>query len=208
MSKMEKSHCFSKNDIAQMEQRYRANFINSLSGYKSAFLVATKGIANTNLAIFNSIFHLGANPSLLGMVSRPNSVPRHTLENMRTHNQFTLNHVETSFLKQAHQTSARYEREQSEFLTTGLAEEYLADFPAPYVKQSQFKVGMKYIREIFVPENETIIILAEVEQVHIDKNFIQSDGYIDFSSLPLVVAASLDGYAKPEFIQRLPYAKT
>jgi flavin reductase (DIM6/NTAB) family NADH-FMN oxidoreductase RutF len=204
---MENSQYFSKNDIAQMEQRYRANFINSLSGYKSAFLVATKGEQNSNLAIFNSIFHLGANPSLLGMVSRPNSVPRHTLENMRAHQYFTLNHVETSFLKQAHQTSARYERDQSEFMATGLAEEYLAEFSAPFVKQAQFKLGMKYVREIYVPENETIIVIAEVEQVHIDKKLIQADGYIDLSTLPLVVAASLDGYAKAEFIQRLPYAK-
>jgi len=204
---MENYHYFSKNDINQMEQRYRANFINSLSGYKSAFLVGTQGESNSNLAIFNSIFHLGANPSLLGMVSRPNSVPRHTLENMRLNKYFTLNHVESSFFKQAHQTSARYEKDQSEFHATGLVEEYLADFTAPFVKQAHLKVGMRYVREIFIPENETIIILAEVEQVHITGNLVENDGYIDFSSLPLVVASSLDGYAQPQFIQRLPYAK-
>ena len=111
---MENTHFFSKNDIESFEQRYRANFINSLSGYKSAYLVGTQGKDNSNLAIFNSVFHIGANPALIGMISRPNSVPRHTLENIRLNKFYTLNHVETSFLKQAHQTSARYESYQSE----------------------------------------------------------------------------------------------
>ena len=52
-------------EIIEMESRYRAHFINSLSGFKSANLVATvdkKGLEN--LSIVSSCFHLGADPAL------------------------------------------------------------------------------------------------------------------------------------------------
>ncbi|MGS0728486.1 flavin oxidoreductase, partial [Shewanella sp. 0m-11] len=67
-------------DIEQMEQRVRARLINSLSGFKSANLVATiSEDGHNNVAIISSCFHLGASPALMGMVIRPDSVPRDTL---------------------------------------------------------------------------------------------------------------------------------
>ena len=58
---------FSSTDISQMEQRFRASFINSLGGFKSVVLVGTANESGeTNLAIFNSLFHIGANPPLCG----------------------------------------------------------------------------------------------------------------------------------------------
>ena len=95
--------------ILKLEKRFRTNLINSLSGFKAANLVATINTAGlTNMAIFSSAVHIGANPPLLGLVSRPHSVPRHTLENIMATEQFTINHVNSMIYKQAHQTSARY----------------------------------------------------------------------------------------------------
>jgi len=69
--------------IATMEKGYRTNFINSLSGFKSLNMVGTiNPEGKTNLAVFSQVFHLGANPALMGMIVRPDSVPRHTLTNM------------------------------------------------------------------------------------------------------------------------------
>ncbi len=57
---------FEKEAINGLETRYKNNLINSVSGYKSANLIATKSRAGTtNLAVFNSIVHLGSNPALL-----------------------------------------------------------------------------------------------------------------------------------------------
>ncbi|MCJ8275234.1 MAG: flavin reductase family protein, partial [Bdellovibrionales bacterium] len=48
--------------------------VNSLSGFKSANLVGTQSKdGQTNLAMFSSFFHLGANPPLMGFVLRPHS---------------------------------------------------------------------------------------------------------------------------------------
>ena len=56
---------FKKEDLEQLEQHYRRTFVNSLAGFRQAILVGTiSSEGNTNLAIFNSLIHLGANPSL------------------------------------------------------------------------------------------------------------------------------------------------
>ncbi|MFN6039875.1 MAG: flavin oxidoreductase, partial [Bacteroidota bacterium] len=74
---------FNLQDILSFEQRYRATFINSIGGFKSVALIGTKNSSGqTNLAIFNSLVHIGANPPLLGFIVRPDSVERHTLENI------------------------------------------------------------------------------------------------------------------------------
>src|SRR3990167_5861750 len=94
--------------LNQMDKRFRATFINSLPGYKCLQLVGTLNEnGHSNLGIFNSIFHLGAAPALLGMVLRPDSVEHDTLKNIKKSGFYTFNNVLSSFFEKAHQTSAR-----------------------------------------------------------------------------------------------------
>ena len=52
-----------KEDLENYPNRYRATLINSLSGIKTAVLVGTQSKEGvTNLAIFNSLIHIGAKP--------------------------------------------------------------------------------------------------------------------------------------------------
>ena len=70
-------------DLNNFEKQERVHFINSLGGFKSVSLVGTsdeKG--NSNLAIFSSFFHIGANPPLIGMIFRPSPPERDTLKNI------------------------------------------------------------------------------------------------------------------------------
>ena len=72
-----------KQDIESLENRYRGLFINALSGMKAAHLIGTCDQHDrSNLAIFTSVFHIGSHPPLLGIITRPHSVARHTLENI------------------------------------------------------------------------------------------------------------------------------
>ena len=113
------------NDIAGLEDRYRAVFINSLGGFKSVVLVGTENNEHkTNLAIFSSLFHIGSNPPVYGMIIRPDKVYRHTLENIIQTGYYAINHLNEQIYKQGHQTSARYDREISEFEVTFLETEY------------------------------------------------------------------------------------
>ncbi|MEL7044790.1 MAG: flavin reductase, partial [Pseudomonadota bacterium] len=90
--------------------------VNSLSGFKTAALVGTRSRdGQTNLAIMNSTTHIGARPPLLGLIFRPDTVARHTLENIRATGVYTISHVPEARIEAAHQTSARYSRDCSEF---------------------------------------------------------------------------------------------
>ena len=79
--------------LAQLPSRQRATLINNLCGLRSANLIATRGKATTNLAIFNSVIHLGSDPALIGIVFRPLTVERHTYDNIKEFKAFTVNAV-------------------------------------------------------------------------------------------------------------------
>nr|WP_087020260.1 flavin reductase [Thaumasiovibrio subtropicus] len=200
--------------LEQFEQRYRARFINSLSGFKSANLIGTcddKG--QTNLAIVSSVFHLGANPPLMGFISRPptagnaSHVERHTLSNLIESGFFTLNSVSIPMTKAAHQTSARYPQTTSEFDVTGLTAAFLNRFPAPFVEESPIKIGLEVREHHHLSINNTVLIIGEIKEVHLPTAAIQPDGFVDIEDLGLVTISGLDSYHLTERMMRLSYAK-
>ncbi|MGS2716590.1 flavin reductase family protein [Eionea flava] len=198
---------FDKNDIHSMPQRYRANFINSLSGFKSANLVGTVNAKQqTNLSIISSAFHIGADPALMGFISRPHSVDRHTLENLIETGYYTLNHVHTGIIDEAHQTSARYERDESEFTETGLNELWHDGFSAPFVNESFVRIGLAY-KEHHTLVNNTVMVLGEIILVDLPKGSIKDDGLVDMTMTNTVAVSGLDSYHSPKKVKRLGYAK-
>ncbi len=199
---------FSLTDILNFDQRYRATFINSLGGFKSLALIGTANAnGQTNLAVFNSLFHLGANPPMFGFIVRPDSVDRHTLTNIISTNEFTVNHVSESFYKQAHQTSARYGNDTSEFEATGLTPEYKQDCKAPFVKESTVQIAAELIRKIEIIENGTVLIIAQIKAVSVPENCLANDGYIDVEKAGTITCVGLDSYHSTTKIARLAYAK-
>ncbi len=199
---------FSTIDIQNMEQRYRARFINSLSGFKSVGLVGTvdsKGL--DNLAIFSSAFHLGADPALLGLIVRPDSVPRHTLSNILDVGEYSFNHIHKSFIKKAHQCSARYDKLESEFDMVGLNREYKNGMKAPFVKESQLKLYLKYREHHELKINGTILIIGEVLYVKFSEDYLREDGSIDIEKAQSVTTSGLDTYHSTSQVMRLSYAK-
>ncbi|TMP35829.1 flavin reductase family protein [Pseudoalteromonas rubra] len=197
-----------REDIANMQERERARLINSLSGFKSANLVGTQDAqGNPNLAIVSSVFHIGANPPLIGMIIRPDTVPRDTLSNLKATGFYTLNHVNTDIWQQAHQTSARYAPGVSEFTQVGLDTQHEAGIAAPYVAQSQLKFALA-LREVQKLEiNGTILVIGEVMDIQLPQESIKADGYIDIESLNTVAISGLDSYHKTQRLGRLSYAK-
>jgi flavin reductase (DIM6/NTAB) family NADH-FMN oxidoreductase RutF len=194
--------------IKQYESQYRARLINSLSGFKSANLVGTindKGV--TNLSIISSVFHIGASPALVGLIIRPHSVPRHTFENILQTKRYTINHVSADFWQQAHQTSARYAQEQSEFKAVGLNEEYLAGCSAPFVRQSKLKYALELREVVHLAINGTELVIGEVTDIMVDQQAVRKDGYIDIESLETITLSGLDSYHTSQRLARLAYAK-
>lgn len=196
-------------DLEQLDQRYRANLINSLGGFKNAVLIGSLSKAgNENLAIFNSLFHIGANPALCGIVVRPNDEKQNTLGNIIATGQYTINHVKIDFYKQAHQTSAKYAEGESEFKKVGLTSEYRNDIQAPFVKESNVKFACKLLQKIDIEMNGTFIIIGEIVKVIVPDDVINSDGNINLELAQSVCVGGLETYYSTEKLAQLAYAKT
>ena len=136
---------FSKQDILNISRIKRLNLVNSITGIKPGNLIGTiSKDGHSNLAIFSSVIHLGSNPALIGFITRPDKlVKRDTLENILETNYYTINHIHQDFIEQSHKTSGKYKKDVSEFKMCDLTEDYLFDFPAPFLKESKIKMGLK-----------------------------------------------------------------
>ena len=197
-------------DIAAMDKFYRTQLINSLSGYKSANLIATVDAqGQTNLAIFSSAVHLGADPPLMGLISRPYApdVFRHSLDNMKAQGQFTMNAVHEGIYQQAHQTSARYPKAVSEFEACGLTPFYYPGFAAPAVAEAKLRIGLRFLEAKPIEQNGTFLIIGQIEWINLPAQALAEDGHILHEALQTLAITGLDSYHKPQLLQRLPRAK-
>lgn len=195
-------------DIRNLEKFYRANLINSISGYKSANLIGTiSRDGKTNLAVFSSVVHLGSDPALLGMIVRPATVPRHTYENIMETKVYTINHIHESFVEKAHFTSAKFERDVSEFETCKLTPEYLEGFAAPFVQESQVKIGMALLEEVPIAHNGTILMIGKVEHVLLPQEIIAEDGQAQLEKVKDVCISGLESYNSVSALKKFTYAR-
>ncbi|MEN9400382.1 MAG: hypothetical protein RL632_1485 [Bacteroidota bacterium] len=195
-------------EIGAFEQRYRTTFVNSLAGFRQVVLVGTKSADGiSNLAIFNSLMHIGAHPPLYGILNRPDSVQRDTLQNILETKEYTLNFIRATDFEKAHQTSARYEKDVSEFAEVGFEEHYLDGCSAPFVKVAVVKIAMKLEEIIPIPLNCTQLIVGSISQVALNDGMLGKDGFVSLSEQEVLLCQGLDAYFTASSIGRLPYAK-
>lgn len=198
----------SRQDIDDMERLYRVNFINSLTGFKSLNLIGTSNDSGLlNLAIFNTLFHLGSNPPVFGVMFRPTAVPRHTLSNILDIGHYTINHIHKDIIGEAHKTSGKFEIDESEFDQVNLNAEYIHNLKAPYVEEAKIKFGLQFVEKLEIKINRTIIVVGEIIDVHIDEKLIKSDGFIDIEAAGTVVGSGCDAYYQTSKLKRYKYYK-
>lgn len=196
-----------KEQLKDYDSRYRGKLVNSLAGIKQAFLIGSKskdGISN--LAIFNSLIHIGANPPLWGFICRPDVVKRDTLSNILETSFYTINYLRIDDAEKAHQTSAKYDSTISEFEACGFEECYQNDFCAPFVADSPIKIGLKLQQKMDITINNTIMVIGSIEYIELEEKYISSDGFVDLEKANTLSCSGLDAYYKAQLIQRLSYA--
>ncbi|MFU8764528.1 MAG: flavin reductase family protein [Haliea sp.] len=199
---------FDRNAISALESRYRAALINSLSGFKPANLVGTADrTGQTNLAIISSVVHLGSQPPLLALIIRPSPVERHTLENILDTGCYTINHISDGFIAAAHQTAARYPREQSEFGATGLSEAWIEGFAAPFVEEASIRMGLELREHQQLEINDTHFLIGEIVLADVPDACLGADGSLDICAAGTVAISGLDSYYATRRLRRMAYAK-
>lgn len=193
-------------DIQQYDKHYRTHLINSLTGFKSVALIGTVNQeGDTNLAIFSQIVHVGANPPLIGVLFRPHTVVRHSLENILSVQHFTINHIPASHAQNAHHTSARWEG--SEFEACGFSPEYSQIIKAPYVKESNVQLGCEFVERQNIQANGTVFIVGEIKEIRLVDSVLKEDGFVDLETAGSITCSGLDSYHTTNRIGRYAYAK-
>ncbi|MCA6073704.1 flavin reductase family protein [Fulvivirga sedimenti] len=194
--------------ILDMDDMFRRYFMNTAEGFKNAALLGTANSDGlTNLAIFNSVVHIGASPPLIGFIHRPVTVPKQTFTNIQQTGSFTINLITKGIYKKAHQTSARYAPDISEFEATDLQAEFGRKVKAPYVAESPVRFGMSLEEIIPIRSNGTYLVIGKVQEMFIRKDLIADDGNVELHKADIIAVSGLDNYYLPELIERLPYAK-
>lgn len=199
---------FTTAELLELPRRYRANLINCLAGFKSVNLIGTQNeTGQTNLAIFNSVVHIGANPPLMGFILRPTTVARHTYQNIQSTGHYTINSVSKAMMAQAHQTSAKYEVGQSEFEHCGFSSKYLEGFSAPFVTESAVQIGLQFEEEHYIKANDTRLVIGRIQHLRLPSGHIAESGHLDLEQLDSIAMTALDTYFTPTFLARMAYAQ-
>ena len=199
---------FTRIDIDKMSKIFRLNLINSITGYKSANLIGTKtDYKINNVAVFSSVTHLGSDPPLIGFITRPENGNRNTYNNILKNKIFTINHIVKNQIISAHQSSAKYPKNVSEFDKTDLKVEFKNNFDAPFVKDSPVQIGCSFVNKYFIKENKTTLMIGKIEMLFIDEKLLLEDGFVQLDKEDIVTVNGIDGYALPKLIKRIPYAR-
>jgi flavin reductase (DIM6/NTAB) family NADH-FMN oxidoreductase RutF len=193
--------------ISDWDRFKRANFVNSLSGFRPVSLIATmndEGVSN--LGVFSNIVHLGADPALIAFINRPREAAPHTLRNIEIRGKYTINHIHPDFVEKAHQCSAKYPDGVNEFHEVGLTPDYKDDFNIPYVAESRVQMGME-LSEIIPLKNGTFLVVGNLLQAYVSEDALGNDGFINLAKTDSLVSLGLDGYYQVNPLQRYTYAK-
>ncbi|WP_434037524.1 flavin reductase family protein [Formosa sp. 4Alg 33] len=198
---------YSKKDIENLDRVTRLKIINSVTGIKPANLIGTiNNNGQTNLAIFSSVVHLGSDPALLGFITRPQTEDvGHTIRNIQENQVYTINHIHPEFIKNAHYTSGKFESEISEFDRCHLTEDYIHNFKAPFVKESHFKMGLRF-KETLNISNGTTLVVGEIEQLILPDHALLN-GDIDLEATNSVGISGLNSYYSLKKIDSYPYVR-
>ncbi len=193
---MNKKIEFDNKNILNLDKNFRIDLINSITGVKSVNLIST--ISNekiTNLAIFSSIVHIGSNPPLIGFILRPETRRlSDTMQNIKNNKYFTINSINPSILKKAHQTSQKIDSSISEFDYFEIEKEYINNISVPFVKDSLIKIGLNFKQRIEININNTSLIIGEIDYININENILDNYGRVNIEKASLVSVSGLDMY--------------
>ena len=200
---------FTKSAIKDLNKVKRLNIINSVTGIKPGNLIGTINKEKiTNLAIFSSVIHLGSNPALLGFILRPQErARRDTYNNILENGSYSINHLPETLTINGHYTSAKFHKDQSEFDYCKFTEWYADEFQAPFVKESNLNIGLKFQESVPINANNTLMIIGSVEHIFVKEDAISKEGYIDLEKLKSTGIGGLNSYYSLKKISSYPYAR-
>jgi flavin reductase (DIM6/NTAB) family NADH-FMN oxidoreductase RutF len=112
--------------------------------------------------------------------------------------------VLAEILGQAHQCSARYPAETSEFSAVGLHENFHSGVLAPFVEESRIRYALD-LEDI--KANNTNLIIGRVQLIELPNGALDHDGGISLAESGTLASTALDTYFSISKVAQLKYAK-
>jgi hypothetical protein len=110
-------------------------------------------------------------------------------------------------MAQAHQTSARYPADQSEFDACRFTPQYETGIHAPFVGESEVRIGLSFEEEILIKQTQTILLIGKIVFLNLPDSIVENDGYVSLQKAGLILCSGLDAYHTASAPMRFPYAK-
>ena len=75
------------------------------------------------------------------------------------------------------------------------------------LKHQKSNWDVNYLNQYEIKENNTLLMVAEINDIFADEAIIQDDGWLNLEIAKSVTVNGLDGYALPTLVDRFEYAK-
>lgn len=197
-----------REQILDLDKRYRTALINSLSGVRTAFIGITGEHEQWNATTLSNITHVGAHPAQLSVLFRPPSTNSHTLKNYRNFGIMTLICMPFNKCDTVHEVSVNAPKDIFEL---ELLDEPVQNFEGwrhPIPKDFIYAIEIEYVEE-FTLNNQCIYTVGSINQlIWSEKLQINDQGQILFQESP-VLAIGLQHYTSIHTEgKHPPYPKT
>ena len=89
-----------------------------------------------------------------------------------------------------------------------MTEQWLEDFPVPFVKESAIKIGLSFEEELLIKSaNDNILIVGKIQKVILAEEALAEDGNILLENIETTGVAGLDSYFEINKIGRFEFAR-
>jgi flavin reductase (DIM6/NTAB) family NADH-FMN oxidoreductase RutF len=175
--------------------------LSSVAPRPIAFASTIDSKGNVNLSPFSYFNVFSSNPPIL--IFSPSrrvrdNTTKHTLENAKETKEVVINIVNHSIVEQMSKSSREYDKGVNEFIETGLTQAESLKVKPPRVLESpiSFECTVDNIVSLGESGGAGQLVIAKVVQIHINKDYLDSQGNIDSEKLDLVARMGGDWYTR------------
>ena len=189
-------------DPAELETKeVHKILLSSIAPRPIAFASTIDAKGSVNLSPFSYFNVFSSNPPIL--IFSPSrrvrdNTTKHTLENAKETKEVVINIVNHSIVEQMSKSSREYDKGVNEFLETGLTQVPSLKVQPPRVLESPITFECKVDNIVSLGDSGGAgqLIIAKVVQIHINKDYSDSEGGIDSEKLDLVARMGGDWYTR------------
>ena len=189
-------------DPAELETKeVHKILLSSIAPRPIAFASTIDAKGSVNLSPFSYFNVFSSNPPIL--IFSPSrrvrdNTTKHTLENAKETKEVVINIVNHSIVEQMSKSSREYDKGVNEFLETGLTQVPSLKVKPPRVLESPISFECKVNNIVSLGDSGGAgqLIIAKVVQIHINKEYLDSEGGIDSEKLDLVARMGGDWYTR------------